>query len=79
MATVTVRYFAVLREQKRREVETVTVEAGTTVDSLYEQLFPPGPEGKLPVAYARNEAYVDGDEAVVDGDEIAFIPPIGGG
>lgn len=79
MATVTVRYFAVLREQRGRSEERVEVPEGTTLAQLYARLFPPGPAGVLPVAFARNLAYEPGDTPIADGDEVAFIPPVGGG
>jgi molybdopterin converting factor small subunit len=73
---VTVRYFAVLREQKKRDVEEVDVEPGTTVAELYASLFP---GERVPVAYARNQAYARAAELVEDGDEVVFLPPLGGG
>lgn len=78
-ATVTVLYFGTLREQRGLEREQVPVPPGTTVAALYRQLFPPGPAGALPVAYACNEAYVSADTQPADGDEVVFIPPVGGG
>lgn len=79
MPTVTVRYFATLREKRGREQEALEVPEGVTARALYRELFPPGPEGGLPVAFARNLEYVDGDTVLEDGDEVAFLPPLGGG
>lgn len=79
MPTVTVRYFAVLRERKGCDTERIDVADGTTVEALYRTLFPPGPDGTLPVAYARNLEYAAPDTIVTDGDEVAFLPPLGGG
>lgn len=79
MPTVTVLYFATLREQRGCSQETLEVSAGTSLGDLYTRLFPPGPEGALPVAYARNQAYAEPAEVVQDGDEVAFLPPLGGG
>ncbi|MBX2796189.1 MAG: MoaD/ThiS family protein [Myxococcales bacterium] len=79
MATVRVRYFASLREQKGVEEELVQIEPGERLVDLYHRLFPPTPQGTLPVAYARNLTYAQGDEIPEDGDEISFLPPIGGG
>lgn len=79
MATVTVLYFAVLRERRGRASEVVHVAEGTTVSELYAGRFPVGPEGRLPVAFARNGDYVDASAVVVDGDEVALLPPLGGG
>ena len=79
MGRVVVRYFAVLREWKGREREEVDLLPGETAAGLYARLFPPGPEGALPVGFARNLEYVAGGTALQDGDEVAFLPPLGGG
>lgn len=76
---VTVRYFAVLRERKGCDEEALEVPSGTTLGGLYASLFPPGPGGALPVAYARNLVYASPSDVLADGDEVAFLPPIGGG
>ena len=79
MATIRVLYFATLREQKGLACEELQVTQGTTAGALYEQLFPPGPRGALPVAIAVNQSHVQKDELLKDGDEVAFLPPLGGG
>lgn len=79
MSRVIVRYFAVLREQKGREHEEVELLPGETAAALYARLFPPGPHGALPVAFARNLEYVGGGAVLADGDEVVFLPPLGGG
>lgn len=79
MATVHVRYFATLREWKGCECEEVALMPGETLGQLYSRLFPPRPDGILPVAYARNQAYARANDLPEDGDEISFLPPIGGG
>lgn len=79
MPSATVLYFAVLRERRGRDSETITVDPGTTLRQLYEGLFPPGPEGILPVGFARNREHASGSDLVQEGDEIALLPPLGGG
>ena len=79
MPTVTVLYFAVLRERRGCSTERVEVRQGTTAMGLYQQLFPPGPDGSLPVGFARNQQHVQGDVVLEEGDEIALLPPLGGG
>lgn len=79
MATVSVLYFASLREQRGCNEESVTVQDGETVQALYHRLFPAGPRGRVPVAYAVDQAYVGAEHPVHDGAEVAFIPPVGGG
>lgn len=76
---ITLRHFAVLRERRGLESEVVQVPAGTTVASLYAQIFPPGPHGRLPVLFAVDHAYVPASHALLADAEVAFIPPLGGG
>ena len=64
---VTVRHFAVLREQRGRSEEQVEVPAGTTVSQLYRRLFPPGPDGVMPVLFALDQCYVSRDAELTDG------------
>ena len=77
--TVTIRYFAVLRERRGTDTESMSVPQGCTLAELYHQVFPPGPHGSLPIAYARNEEYASSEDVISDGDEIVFLPPLGGG
>ena len=79
MATVNVLYFASLREQRGRTQEAVELCADETVEALYHRLFPTSAQGRIPVAYAVNEAYVGAEHRLQDGEEVAFIPPVGGG
>lgn len=79
MPTVTVCYFAMLREQRGVDSEVMEVDAGVTVHQLYDRLFPAGPLGQLPVGYAVNQSYVPRTQPLQHGDEVAFIPPVGGG
>lgn len=79
MASVTVLYFGPLAERMGARRATVTLQPGETLAALYARLCPPGREGSLPVAFARNEHYAEGTEQPVDGDEVAFLPPVGGG
>ena len=79
MPQVTVLYFAVLRERKGSASEQVDVPEGATLQQVFEQVFPPGREGILPVGFARNQIHAKGSDVVADGDEIALLPPLGGG
>jgi molybdopterin converting factor subunit 1 len=76
---VIVHYFASLREQKNCAQENCELETGDTVGQLYDRLFPANESERLPVAFAVNQTYVQGEHLLRDGDEVAFIPPIGGG
>ena len=79
MNRITLRYFAVLRERRGLESEVMEVQQGTTLSEIYAQVFPPGPDGPLPIAFARNQVYADADDVAEHGDEIVFLPPLGGG
>lgn len=76
---IRLRYFATLRERRGRAEEDLDVAAGLSAGALYRQIFPPGPEGLLPVLYAINRDYADASTVLEDGDELVFVPPLGGG
>ncbi len=77
--SVTVRYFASLRDQARCESEQVLAQGD--VAALYEALRARHgfslPRERLRVA--RNGEFAGWDSTLVDGDEIVFIPPVSGG
>lgn len=79
--TVTVRFFAALREHRGTDTVHVDAVAGETVRELFERLFPDRPSPTWPgtLMYAAAQEYVQPDHVVRDGDEVAFIPPLGGG
>ena len=79
MNRITLRYFAVLRERRGTDSEVLMVEEGSTLSEIYTQLFPPGPEGALPIAFALNQEYATGEAVAKNGDEVVFLPPLGGG
>jgi molybdopterin converting factor subunit 1 len=77
---VTVRYFAVLREQRGLEEERVETTAATAAE-VYEELRRTHrlalPAGSLRVAV--NHEFKEWGEVIRDGDTLAFIPPFAGG
>lgn len=77
---VTVRYFAILREERGRDRELLRTGAAT-VAALYEELrgrFSFSlPAGRLRVAC--NGDFVGWDHVLRDGDLVVFIPPVAGG
>jgi len=80
MPTVRVRYFAMLRDRRLPEgEEDFEAPEGWSVADIYTAMFPPGPEGALPIAYAVNQIYVRSNHVPLEDDEVAFIPPVGGG
>jgi molybdopterin synthase sulfur carrier subunit len=80
MPTLTVQYFAILREQRGLAQEKLTTAAATPA-ALYEELrkqygF------TLPadsVRAAVNDEFVAATAELGDGDRVVFIPPIAGG
>lgn len=81
--TLTVLYFAAVRELVGKDEERVDLPAGvTTIAELAGFLASRHPvlEGRLgSVRFARNETFATNDEALADGDVIAIIPPVAGG
>ena len=78
--SITVKYFASLRESLgRREDRLETEGAPLTVAEVWKKVS--GTAGTLPpdVLTAVNMEYVKPDAVVKDGDEIAFFPPVTGG
>ena len=79
MVQITVRYFAMLREQRGVESEVIEVPPGLSLREIYHRIFPPGVHEPIPVAFVRNRAAAPPDTEVEVGDEVAFLPPLGGG
>jgi sulfur-carrier protein len=80
MITVTVQYFAILREQRGLNEEKIST-AATTPAALYEQLRAQHPF-TLPgdrVRAAVNDTFVASTAPLREGDRIVFIPPVAGG
>ncbi|HEY2729280.1 MAG TPA: molybdenum cofactor biosynthesis protein MoaE [Polyangia bacterium] len=80
--TITVLYFAILRERARRERETVTLEPGSDVAAARAAIarLHPALEPLLPaVQTAVNRVIVTATHALGEGDELALIPPVAGG
>ena len=75
--TITVRYFATIRERVGKSEETLDASAGTSVADVWRQATgQPLPERTLA---AVNQEYAALDQPVRDGDEVAFFPPVTGG
>jgi molybdopterin synthase catalytic subunit/molybdopterin converting factor small subunit len=80
--TITVLYFAVLRERARRERETVTLAPGSDVAAARAAIarLHPALEPLLPmIQTAVNRVIVPATHALCEGDELALIPPVAGG
>lgn len=82
---ITVRYFALLREQAGCDTEVVDwPEAQPTVGRLREHLAGRRPGlapllGASQILAAVNREYARAETALRDGDEVAFFPPVAGG
>ena len=80
--TITVLYFAILRERARRERESVTLADGSDVAAARAAIARLHPEvtALLPIVQtAVNRTLVAERHALADGDELALIPPVAGG
>jgi molybdopterin synthase sulfur carrier subunit len=78
--SVTVKYFASLREILGRSEDSLEIGKGKlTVAELWAKVA--GKQKSLPdnVLTAINMEYVKPEATVKDGDEVAFFPPVTGG
>ncbi len=76
--SITVHYFAHLKDKRGKEMEEFAFEKPISVAQLFEKIFH---EENSPsyIRAAVNEEYVDWNSMLADGDEIVFIPPVAGG
>jgi sulfur-carrier protein len=80
MMTITIQYFALLREERGLASERLRVEEKTPQE-LYERLRE---EHRFrlradQVRFAVNGEFAEPDSELNDGDEVVFIPPVAGG
>jgi sulfur-carrier protein len=76
--TITVQYFARLREDLGRDGDQVVASEGiATVADLWRHLHHEAPPPRLMAAVNQSHARLD--SPVADGDEVAFFPPVTGG
>lgn len=76
--TITVKFFASLRESLGRDEVSLEAAAVHTAHDAWEAA---APGHKMPgnTLVAINMEYAPLDQAVKDGDEVAFFPPVTGG
>lgn len=82
--TITVRFFARLREELGTEQLAIEARPGLTAgDVLADLASQGGPwsqlQGDQPVMIAINQTMAKPGSVVRDGDELAFFPPVTGG
>lgn len=80
MKKITVRYFAMFREQAGVEKEILTLAADTAADvfvATRERHGSSEPTGHCKVAI--NDVMADWDSLVEDGDTVLLFPPVAGG
>ena len=80
MKTITVRYFAMFRENAGVDEETLALEAETAADVFAATKDKHGssePLGHCKVAI--NDVMADWDSSVSDGDVLLLFPPVAGG
>lgn len=80
MKTVTIRYFAVLRERRGIAIEQKTTSC-ETVGELVETLIAEHRLGLPPalIRVAIDHEFVDPTNPVREGSELVLIPPVAGG
>lgn len=76
--TITVKYFASLRESLGRNEDVIDSSAIATIADVWMQVSG-DKEPPANLLSAVNMEYADFTQAVRDGDEIAFFPPVTGG
>ncbi|MBT8101066.1 MAG: MoaD/ThiS family protein [Gammaproteobacteria bacterium] len=80
MKTITVRYFALFREQAGVDEETLDIDATTALDVFEATRNRHGssePGGHCKVAI--NDVMADWEAPVEDGDTVLLFPPVAGG
>lgn len=76
--SITVRYFASLKDLVGCSEQVITLDFAMTVGELWKHINPSLPMPNNILA-AVNMEYADFDVLVKDGDEVAFFPPVTGG
>lgn len=82
MPTVTVRYFALVREVLGRDREEMTLADGATAGDVLDTVLRDQPalgHARRSLMVMVNQAYAVPGTPLADGDEVALIPPVSGG
>lgn len=80
-ATISIRYFALLRDIAGKSEESLAVEQGSTASRVYLRLAEKYgfPLGLSDIRVAVNDDFATTDHPLTDGDRLVFIPPVAGG
>ncbi|HEX5466000.1 MAG TPA: molybdenum cofactor biosynthesis protein MoaE [Candidatus Limnocylindrales bacterium] len=79
---LTVRLFALQRQQLGRRSLDLEVAAGSTIEAAWEALaaaYPVLGPARSSMRFARNGVYAEPTEVLAEGDELALLPPVAGG
>ena len=79
---ITMRYFALWREELGHDEEAREVAPGTTVAALIDAIVADRPRlaaMRRATMFMLNQEYVAPGQELHDGDEVAVIPPVSGG
>lgn len=79
---ITVRFFAMFREQLGTGERAIEIPEGTTARQGFEVALTDAPALRRlanSVMLMVNQEYVNGEHVLKDGDELAIIPPVSGG
>jgi len=79
MKSVTVEYFAILREQAGTASEVVETGSSVAADLFAELQSRHGFAAPKNFKVAINDEFAEWTSAVSDGDRVVFIPPVAGG
>ena len=75
--TITVRFFASIREKLGKSEDRVECQGIRTVADTWQRAA--GSQAPANLLAAINQEYASLDSPVKDGDEVAFFPPVTGG
>ena len=76
--TISVKYFASLREQLGRAEDLIEFREALTVDDLW-RVATDNHARPVNLLVAINQEYAQFSDRVSDNDEVAFFPPVTGG
>jgi molybdopterin converting factor subunit 1 len=79
MKTITIEYFAILREHAGCDQESLQTAAATPGQLFAELEVRHGFPVLATIKVAINDEFGDWDAQLTDGDTVVFIPPVAGG